>query len=93
MADHGPVTDGCSPSLGTELGSQRTQCSGFVGVHFQHACLQELRGGTCGTVRGWGAPWLPPLQRIAIPKVSLWAGEQLKASHCLPIVFHLPIPT
>lgn len=50
------------------------------------ACMSSgVKGGTCGTVRGWGAPWLPPLLRIAIPKVSLWAGKQLKAMTVYPL--------
>lgn len=40
---------------------------------------------------GGGAPWLPSLQRITIPKVSLQAGKQLKDHDCLAIVFHLSV--
>lgn len=42
---------------------------------------------------GGGAPWVPPLQRIAIPEVSLQAGEQLKDHECLAIVFCLSVLT
>lgn len=57
-----------SPGLNTELGSQRTWYSGLAGAHSLAYMSSGVRSGMGW---GWGAPWLPCLQRIAVPKVSL----------------------